>query len=215
MQLPQHSVSNACPILAISHALTLLIMIDSSSFPFSTAVCRLEFVVCSAMPDEAKALIEANIRRNLGVFSVPRYLHDGDPYDKTTGLRSRNGFQTHRNTEWWRENVRKERMGLARRASSATSAASSHNKSAANLPKQDDLKTQPPHKVQQSRTGAACAQSLNGYGISHALPGSEPWLSTITHPSKHPQKPVFFYLPCFAIPRDQHSFTGLHRCPTF
>ena len=66
--------------------------------------------------DEAQALIDRNIRRQLGVFSVPSYLSTGDPADKygpeahtnRAHLSLRDGLQPAVPHAWWKETILKE-----------------------------------------------------------------------------------------------------------
>eukprot|EP00327_Prymnesium_parvum_P000474 CAMPEP_0182845166 /NCGR_PEP_ID=MMETSP0006_2-20121128/27176_1 /TAXON_ID=97485 /ORGANISM="Prymnesium parvum, Strain Texoma1" /LENGTH=125 /DNA_ID=CAMNT_0024975207 /DNA_START=101 /DNA_END=478 /DNA_ORIENTATION=- len=58
--------------------------------------------------NEAQKIIEANIKRNLGVFSVPRYLCEGDPFEKRVGKNGTPRFTTSPMADWWRQNIAKE-----------------------------------------------------------------------------------------------------------
>jgi hypothetical protein len=130
------------------------------------------------MPDDAAALIRANTRRNLGVFSVPRYLHDGDPYEKRDRISSRSAFATHRNTEWWRQNVKKERAAQAPKPASAPS---------------------PPIYWPQQLVPQPQMQS---HQMSNSQPVHMPTpAGTVTWPAPQlSQGGVLYYVPCWLVP---------------
>lgn len=83
------------------------------------------------MDHERQSIIDANIKRNLGasrpalsntfrqhtvahavpfaqVFSVPRHLCQGDPYEMSARADARHGFKNNMMVGWWRENVVRE-----------------------------------------------------------------------------------------------------------
>lgn len=58
--------------------------------------------------------IERNIRRNLGVFSAPKFNHSGDPYDKHATrptIVTRAGLSRNPSSGYWRQRIEKEARG--------------------------------------------------------------------------------------------------------
>ena len=144
------------------------------------------------MSSEATALIKANTRHNLGVFSVPPFLHDGDPYDKRLRLSNRNGFSTHRNTEWWRENVRKERMAHVPKAPMPTVASTS-------LQYGQPIWHGTPHFAPLPHFAPHLHPPMQQQPSPHLMlpTGTMPWHVPAMPPQAHPQAVVLFYLPCW------------------
>ena len=125
------------------------------------------------MDATVKLVVETNTRRNMGVFSVPSFLRDGDPYDMSAGkLRSRGGFSTHRNTEWWRQNLSRERAGLAPRAHTGVNQFAPHS------------------ATLQSHHPLTPASVLGGW------PASPP----MQHMLSPGMTPMLCYVPCWVIP---------------
>jgi hypothetical protein len=82
--------------------------------------------VCTMADQTRQSEINRNIKRNLGVFTVPTYLYQADPYDKygaadcSTQARParRDGLSRNQPSAWWREGIEHEwrRTEAARRA---------------------------------------------------------------------------------------------------
>ena len=76
--------------------------------------------------------INRNIKRNLGVFTVPTYLYQKDPYDKygaadcSTQARParRDGLMRAQPTAWWKEGIKQEWRSVEAARRSAAPASS-------------------------------------------------------------------------------------------
>jgi len=121
-----------------------------------------------APPDnETQALIDRNIRRSLGVFSVPTYLSNGDPADKygtnancnraQPGLRY--GLQPAVPHAWWQETIAQERRAAILQDPSRALAAPSPAAAASSI-------SPPPPPPPASRS--YCAPPAPGAGASLA-----------------------------------------------
>ena len=69
--------------------------------------------------DTTQGCIERNIRRQLGVFSVPCYLNKGYPVDKVQ-LSNREAFRTSTPSDWWKQHIDHERRSVHRQPANAS-----------------------------------------------------------------------------------------------
>ena len=129
--------------------------------------------------DDMRTAIERNIKRNQGVFAVPRYLFQGDPHDKygsdcraNVMLRARrDGLSTSQPTGWWRQTIQQEQRGAHAGFTTNTSAPASAPAPAPPLP-----------------TAAAAAASVGGQWAYYA--------AGVT-PKGPGGAPALVYLPCW------------------
>lgn len=125
------------------------------------------------MADEsAQSVIERNIRRNLGTFTVPQYLDRADHLIAHRAMPARrDGLSSAQPSGWWRETIDQERKVWLRGGASDTPGAPAAP-AAAVLPAASSAAAQPAAPIGQP--AAAGYWSYYAAGVTPCGPGGGP-----------------------------------------